>query len=109
SGAEAQRLIDAWFARAPQAAKFLENSAKAAFNGRTLITVFGRKRRPGVVSPERLHGLQNEFKNFHMQSPISDFVLHSGMEFRPKILPYDAHIVNLIHDSTLTEVPDDLD
>lgn len=104
---EAQRLINAWFARAPRAKKFLDSSASAAAAGRTLITVFGRKRRPGVVSPERLNGLQNEFKNFHMQSPISDFTMHSGIEYADEIERYDSHIVNLIHDASLNEVPDD--
>lgn len=103
---EAQRLIDAWFVRAPEARAFLDLSAKAAFEGKSLITIFGRKRRPGVVSPERLDGLQNEFKNFHMQSPISDFTLHSAMEMEHELRRWDAHTVNLIHDATLTEVPD---
>lgn len=105
---EAQRLIDAWFAKAPEAEKFLNKSAKAAQEGRSLITIFGRKRRPGVVSPERLRGLQNEFKNFHMQSPISDFTLHAAMEMKEELRRIGARAVNLIHDSTLTEVPDDI-
>lgn len=106
---EAQRLINAWFARAPGAKKFLDAVASVARNGGSLITVFGRKRRSGVVSPERLDGLQNEFKNFHFQSHINDFTLHSAIEAQDEIERYDAHFVNLIHDSTLTEVPDDLD
>lgn len=110
SGSEAQRLIDAWFRRAPGAEKFLNHSARVAANGGSLITMFGRKRRSGVVSAERLDGLQNEFKNFHMQSPISDFTLHSAMEMQDQMEDdFSSHIVNLIHDSTLTEVPDDLD
>lgn len=103
---EGQRLIDAWFARAPEAEKFLNWCGAAAREGRTLITVFGRKRRPGVVSPERVDGLQNEFKNFNMQSPISDFTLHSAMEMKYDLSKWDARTVNLVHDSTLTEVPD---
>lgn len=49
----------------------------------------------------------NEFANFHMQSPISDFTLHSAIEAQDEIAKYDAHFVNLVHDSTLTEIPDD--
>lgn len=105
--AEAQRLIDAWFARAPQAAEFLRRMRSAPVRGETLITVFGRKRRPGVVSQERIDGLMNEFANFHMQSPVSDFVLHSGIRMTPRLKREGAHLVNLIHDSTLTEYPDD--
>ena len=102
---EAQRLIDAWFARAPEAAKFLKIQRSAPAQGKTLITVFGRKRRPGVVSAERLKGLMNEFANFHMQSPISDFTLHSALRIQPQIRLLGGSIVNLIHDSILTEVP----
>jgi len=107
STAEAQRLIDAWFERAPQAAKFIKGCRRAPLEGRTLITVFGRKRRPGVVSAERMHGLQNEFANFHEQSPISDFTLHTGMEALPLLREYDSHFVNLVHDSTVIEIPND--
>jgi DNA polymerase-1 len=104
---EAQRLIDAWFARAPEATAFLKRARSAPSQGRTLITVFGRKRRPGVVSAERAHGLMNEFANFNMQSPISDFTLHSGIQMLPRLKREGAMIVNLIHDSVLTEFPDD--
>lgn len=107
TGDEAQRLIDSWFAQFPKARDFLANSGRAAQQGRTLITVFGRKRRPGVVSAERLQGLMNEFKNFHMQSPISDFTLHSAIEMQDPLEAFDAHVVNLIHDALLIEVPDD--
>jgi len=104
---EAQRLIDAWFARAPEAAKFLKRCRSAPSRGAALVTVFGRKRRPGVVSPERIKGLMNEFANFHMQSPISDFTIHSAMEMKGDLARWGAHTVNLIHDSILSEVPDD--
>lgn len=104
---EAQRLIDVWFARAPKAKAFLDRSRSAPRLGKTLVTVFGRKRRPGVVSHERLHGLMNEFANFHMQSPISDFTVHSAIEMLPRLKKEGAHIVNLIHDSAVAEFPAD--
>jgi DNA polymerase-1 len=103
--AEAQRLIDAWYRRAPGAEKFIMRCRRAPLEGRTLVTVFGRKRRPGVVSEERREGLQNEFSNFHMQSPISDFTLHTCIECQYEIERYDSHFVNLVHDSTVAEVP----
>lgn len=106
-GMEAQRLIDAWFARAPQAAAFLKRCRQAPLRGSTLVTVFGRKRRPGVVSSERMHSLQNEFANFHMQSPISDFTLHSAIRLVPALKRRGAMIVNLVHDSLIIECPDD--
>lgn len=116
---EAQRLIDTWFATFPGAENFIRRCREAPTKGLTLVNAFGRKRRPGVVAPELMKAMQNEFANFFMQSTISEFTLHSAMVlmgvdcgikydarvmkwfgFLPKI---DACIVNLIHDALLTE------
>jgi DNA polymerase-1 len=105
STSEAQRLIEVWFARSPEAAAFLRAQRVACMHNRTLVTIFGRKRRPGIVTKERLDGLMNEYANFHMQSPVADFTNHSGIEINPRIQRYGAHILNLVHDSILTEVP----
>ena len=100
---EAQRLIDSWFEQAPGAAAFIEKCRRAPANGQTLTTVFGRKRRPGVVAPELLKKTQNEFANFFHQSTISDFTLLSACRMLPELKAINAHIVNLVHDSIITE------
>lgn len=102
---EAQRLINRWFATFPTAAEFLRKCREAPTNGQTLITAFGRKRRPGVVSPELLHGLKNEFSNFFMQSTINDFTLQSACEMEYELRKLDSFIVNLIHDAVLIDAP----
>lgn len=102
---EAQRLIDSWFAQFPTATEFLRRCREAPTNGQTLITAFGRKRRPGVVSPELLHGLKNEFSNFFMQSTINDFTLQSACEMEYELRKLDSFIVNLIHDAVLIDAP----
>lgn len=102
---EAQRLIDSWLARAPEAAAFLERCKAAPSKGQTLISAFGRKCRPGVVSQEMLHAMQNEFRNFFMQSTISDFDLHAAMEMEDDLAKLDAFIINPVHDSLLVENP----
>jgi uracil-DNA glycosylase family 4 len=104
---EGQRMIDAWFARAPQAHEFLQRCEKAAETGKTLTTVFGRKRRPGVVSYDRLPGLRNEFKNFFMQSTVADFTLHAAMRMQPELKRLGGSVVNPVYDANLIEVPDD--
>lgn len=104
---EAQRLIDAWLRRSPEAATFIKACRRAPREGKTLTTVFGRKRRPGVVSSERLKGLMNEFANFSMQSTVADFTLHSGLQMLPLLKREGAHIVNLVYDSALVEYPGD--
>lgn len=103
---EAQRLIDAWLGRFPGAAKFLAWARTRPLANECLLTPFGRKRRPGIVSGERLHGLMNEFANFSFQSIISDFNLHAAMRMHKDIKKCGAHIVNLVHDSNLVEAPD---
>lgn len=103
---EAQRLIDAWLARFPQAAVFLKETRGAPLRNESLISVFGRKRRPGIVSAERLHGLMNEFSNFHFQSIISDFNIHAARLMLPDLKKCGAMIANLVHDSNVVECPD---
>lgn len=103
--AEAQRLIDAWFKRAPEATAFLAKCRQAPSLGQTLISIFGRKCRPGVVSFERLAAMENEFRNFFMQSTINDFGLHAAMELDYRLEKLDSWIVNLVHDSLLVENP----
>lgn len=102
---EAQRLIDTWFARAPEATKFLGRCRSAPTAGQTLISAFGRKCRPGIVSPLRLHEMENEFCNFFMQSTINDFGLHAAIQLEEDLKPLDSYIVNLVHDSLLVENP----
>lgn len=100
---EAQSLIDSWFGKFPEAEIFINKCRNAPLNGQTLVSPFGRKRRPGIVNGEMLKKLQNEFANFLMQSTISDFTLHAAMALQNELLKYGAYIVNLIHDSILVE------
>lgn len=105
---EAQRLIDTWFARAPEAYRFLMKCRAAPLKGQTLITAFGRKRRPGLVSRERIHNLQNEFANFFMQSMFSaDLAMHSSLRMHEDLKKEGAHLVNIPYDSTVIECPEE--
>ena len=105
---EAQRLIDTWFKRAPKAYRFLMRCRAAPLRGQALITAFGRKRRPGLVSRERLHTLQNEFANFFMQSMFSaDLAMHSCLRMHKDLKNEGAHLVNIPYDSTVVECPED--
>lgn len=103
--AEAQRLIDEWFLQFPQAAEFIAKCRKAPSAGQTLITAFGRKRRPGVVTPENLKDLQNEFANYFMQSTINDFTLQAACAMEAELDALGAYIVNPVHDALLVDSP----
>jgi DNA polymerase-1 len=110
TSAEAQIMLDAWFRKFPGCAKFIEQCKMAPFEGKTLITAFGRKKRPGVVSQELAVGISNEFANFPEQSTASDITLQSGIVLNPILQrDYDSYICNLIHDALLIDCPDDDD
>ncbi len=103
---EAQRMIDGWLDTYYGAKKYLNWCAQQVIVGNYLETPFGRRRRFGLVTPESLHALQNEARNFPIQSSSSDLLLVSAMDMEKTLLEkYDTYILNLIHDSILLEIP----
>jgi DNA polymerase-1 len=110
SMAEASAIVREWFQRIPKAAAFISECRAAPTQGRTLQTPFGRRRRFGLVTKDNLNGLENEAVNFPMQSTASDLTLLSAMRSSAQLRQtWEAHIINLIHDSILIEVPEDAD
>jgi uracil-DNA glycosylase family 4 len=103
---EAQSWIDGWFQTFPGAYKFLMACNDAPIKNLNLQTPFGRRKRVGVVSPEKLKSLQNEAKNFPCQAIASDITLYSGTQFYKRLHNYGVKIVNTVHDSILFELPD---
>jgi DNA polymerase-1 len=107
---EAQRMIRDWFKRAPEAAKYIEECRAAPQEGRILKTPFGRRRRFTLVTRDNLVPIQNEAVNFAIQSTLSDLTLLSAIRMRVDLFKrWEARIVNLVHDSILMEIPDDVD
>lgn len=105
---EAQKMMDDWFANYPGAKRYLEWCDSQVIQGNYLETVFGRRRRFGLVSPQSLDSLQNEARNFAIQSSSSDLLLRVAMECEQPLLEnWNARIINLIHDSALIEMPAD--
>lgn len=105
---EAARMLAAWAKRFRVASEFIEKCRQAPAKGLNLFTVFGHKKRFGVVTPENLRNLQNESANFPHQSTASTITLHGGMRLVYKFLEeYDTRIVNTVHDSIIFEVPKD--
>jgi len=91
----------------PVAWEFIEKCRQAPLKGQNLLTPFGRRKRHGVVSRERLKDLQNQASNFPHQSIASDITLRSAIIVQPHLIKYNVHIVNLIHDAILFESPPD--
>ena len=101
---EATRWITKWLDRFPQARDFIKRCRTAVANGDTLVTVFGRKRRFGIITPERQKKLENEASNFPHQSTASDITLLAGCYIEPIIRErFGALVVNTVHDCIVVE------
>lgn len=107
SVAEAQGYIDSWFQAYPGAHQYLEMCARQAEQGMYLETPWGRRRRFGIVTPQTLHSVQNEAKNFRIQSASSDTLLVCCIEHEKEINAMGVKIIDLVHDSALVEIPAD--
>jgi uracil-DNA glycosylase family 4 len=105
---EAHNMITGWLNTYHGARDYLQWCADQVVLGNYLETPFGRRRRFGLVTPESLHALQNEARNFPIQSSSSDLLLYCAMEAEKHLLKeFDTRIINLIHDSILLEIPND--
>lgn len=104
---EAQGLIAEWFKLYPEAKQYLDSCVEDVRNGRPLWTPFGRCRRFGLITPDTVEHINNEARNFRIQSISSDLTLISAMNIQPQIKPLGAHIINLVHDSIVVECPED--
>ncbi len=106
SKVEAKRLINTWFDRFPKAHDFIKKCRDTPIKQQTMITVFGRKKRPQLVTRERLKDLQNEAANFPHQSTASDLTLHAGIIVEPQVKLLGAKVINIVHDSLIITCPD---
>lgn len=103
---EAEKMMADWFKLYYGAANYLHWCDTQVVQGNYMESPFGRRRRFGLVSPATLKSLQNEARNFAIQSASSDLLLSCAMYCEQTLLEkYDTHIVNLIHDSMLLEIP----
>jgi len=106
--AVARTYLNRWYKKFSGARTFLLKCREAVVQNKVFVTPFGRKRRFGVVSPERLNDQQNQASNFPMQSIASDIVLVTGIYMAPRARKYGVRIVNTVYDSILYELPHDI-
>ena len=109
SKAEAISMIQGWLNLYHGARDYLQWCADQVVMGNYLETPFGRRRRFGLVTPESLHSLQNQARNFPIQSSSSDLLLVCAMAMEDTLLrEWKTYQDNLIHDSILNEIPADV-
>lgn len=102
---ECQEWIDGWYKRFPVAAEFINKCRDTVRRGQVITTIFGRKKRAGLVTADNIRALQNEAANFPHQSIASDITLCTAIKVEPQLRMWDVKIVNLVHDSIIMEVP----
>lgn len=106
---EARELIDKWFARFPEAHKYLMAQENKPFKGEFLVSPFGRRRRFPLITDKNAFEVKNEAKNFAISSGASDLNLLAARLAAPKLRELNCLVINLVHDSTMVEAPDDDD
>ena len=105
---EAHDMRMGWLNKYYGCRDYLQWCADQVILGNYLETPWGRRRRFGLVTPQTLANLQNEARNFPIQSSSSDLLLYCSMKMEKTLLKeYNARILDLIHDSDLLEIPND--
>lgn len=105
SKAQAQEYINNWLDAYPQARDYLRRCGLMVSEGAELKTLWGRRRRFGMITSETLHTLINEAKNFAIQSSSSDTLLYCCLLHEKQLADMGVRIINLVHDSVLVEIP----
>lgn len=104
---EAKQIIEDWFREAPEVLEYIQSCKNAVRKGKALISLYGRHRRPGLVTKRNLVGLENEFRNFPIQSPCTDMDLISAIRLEKPLEELGAKIIDLVHDSIIVDAPND--
>lgn len=108
-----QAWLDWWFTTFPEAHEFLKLCELAPMKEQTIISPFGNKKRPKIVTHQTKHNIQNQAKNFLPQNIGSNLILDAATEIweryesRGSTAHHGWEIVNLIHDESLFEIVDD--
>jgi uracil-DNA glycosylase family 4 len=100
---EAQEYIARFFEMMPKVRIFLDEVHKQAIQTGELVTVFGRKRRFGLVTHENMHEVITQSNNYHCQSTASDLTMLSMCELDTTLPADKCRIVAFIHDALLFE------
>lgn len=112
---EAKHLIAQWYEKAKGAEHYLTKCEYYLMKNKIFVTPFGRKRRFGSIAryledKGKVAHLKREARNFPIQSTASDLTLLAAMDIQNKVInisdpKHNIMIVNLVHDSIITEAP----
>ena len=109
--AEAQQIIDAWFASKPGVKAYIDGQRAKAYAGESCIIPSTGRARHFVLTDDTAYHVANEFVNTPIQSLASDCTLEAVCEIYEWIeeSKIDVRLVSTVHDSIILEVrPQDL-
>ena len=107
---EARQVIEDWFFNIPIAGKYiLDRRQDPKRTGETITTIFGRKRRFPLITPEKAWSIENESINFAVSSPAADLTLKSTIIANDVFKRFNvkSYIINEVHDSIMSEADAD--
>ena len=110
---EGEAWLKWWFTMFPEVHKFLQRCREAPEKEESIVSPFGNRKRPKVITGRTKHNVQNQASNFLPQNIASNLILDaSAILFERHQKNWSTEhkgwqIVNLIHDESLFEVVND--
>jgi uracil-DNA glycosylase family 4 len=104
---EAEKVKNRFFDTIPSIVDWQKWVKKEVWEGRDLITPFGRHRRFHLITEDNWKSIQNEAMAFLPQSTSSDICLRAMVRVRRDLRGSGAFVRNIVHDSILVDTPAD--
>lgn len=104
---EARKMLHEWNRKYIGASNWIAEQKQKLKEGKIPETIFGRKRRFGLITDDNRKSIEKKAVNFQMQSTASDLLLLSAIELSNELKNNDAFLVNLVHDSIIFEIKED--
>lgn len=105
---EAQAVKNRFFSTIPAIVDWQKEIQKQVWEGKDLITPFGRHRRFHLITEDNWKAIKNEAMAFKPQSTSSDICLRAMVRVRRELRGSGAYVRNIVHDSILVDSPADM-
>lgn len=106
TAAQLEPVIKRMKASMPVAALWQQNQFRLARDQGYITNRFGNRRRFPLITSETLDEIRKASVNAPIQSSLSQLTLISATEFDRMFRSYDWHVLHLVHDQIICEVPE---
>jgi DNA polymerase-1 len=93
-----EEIVAAYFKQAPGVKAYLEDIYARVKRDGYIQTIFGRRRRFPLITPDTWHSIKNEAANFECQSVASDFTQRAVLKLAQSKL---CQVILSVHDSII--------